>query len=185
MNYLQEVSSHKQLKQAWRHVRRKRNVTPGIDGESVKDFNSKIRTNLIKISTDLKKNKYQFSKVEEIKIPKHSNTAIQAFRAIRIYSIRDKIVQRSIQISLERIGKTSLFPELKKHEDEWLGFRPTLPDFLPVIGPSKNNKNLFYSFGHHHLGWTLGAISGKIISGMIAGENTNLNLTPYSSLRFS
>ena len=115
MNYLQEVSSHKQLKQAWRHVRRKRNVTPGIDGESVKDFNSKIRTNLIKISTDLKKNKYQFSKVEEIKIPKHSNTAIQAFRAIRIYSIRDKIVQRSIQISLERIGKTSLFPELKNN----------------------------------------------------------------------
>ena len=78
-----------------------------------------------------------------------------------------------------------LFPELGKHEDEWLGFRPTLPDFLPVIGPSKNHKNLFYSFGHHHLGWTLGAISGKILSGMIAGENTNLNLEPYSSLRFS
>ena len=77
-----------------------------------------------------------------------------------------------------------LFPELGKHEDEWLGFRPTLPDFLPVIGPSKNHKNLFYSFGHHHLGWTLGAISGKIIAGMLAGENTNLNLTPYSSRRF-
>ena len=78
-----------------------------------------------------------------------------------------------------------LLPQLGKHEDEWLGFRPTLPDFLPVIGPSKNNKNLCYSVGHHHLGWTLGAISGKIISGMVAGENTNLNLTPYSSLRFS
>jgi len=78
-----------------------------------------------------------------------------------------------------------LFPELGKHEDEWLGFRPTLPDFLPVIGPSKNHKNLFYSFGHHHLGWTLGAISGKIIAGMIAKENTNLNLSPYNSSRFS
>ena len=78
-----------------------------------------------------------------------------------------------------------LFPELKEHNDEWLGFRPTLPDFLPVIGPSKNYKNIFYSFGHHHLGWTLGAISGKIISGMIAKENTNLNLSPYSSTRFS
>jgi len=78
-----------------------------------------------------------------------------------------------------------LFPELGKHEDEWLGFRPTLPDFLPVIGPSKNHKNLFYSFGHHHLGWTLGAISGKIIAGLIAKENTNLDLSPYNSLRFS
>ena len=75
--------------------------------------------------------------------------------------------------------------DLPEHEDEWLGFRPTLPDFLPVIGPSKNYKNIFYCFGHHHLGWTLGPISGKIISGMIAKENTNLNLSPYSSTRFS
>tara|TARA_Y100000590_G_scaffold412876_1_gene508188 strand:+ start:6671 stop:7927 length:1257 start_codon:yes stop_codon:yes gene_type:complete len=78
-----------------------------------------------------------------------------------------------------------LFPELKKHEDEWLGYRPTLPDFLPVIGSSKKYKNLFYSFGHHHLGWTLGAISGKIVAGMIANENTNLDLSAYSSTRFS
>ncbi|MBD1165206.1 FAD-binding oxidoreductase [Pelagibacterales bacterium SAG-MED13] len=75
--------------------------------------------------------------------------------------------------------------DLPDHEDEWLGFRPTLPDFLPVMGPSKNHKNVFYCFGHHHLGWTLGPISGKIISGMIAKENTNLNLDPYSSIRFS
>ena len=73
---------------------------------------------------------------------------------------------------------------LPEHEDEWLGFRPTLPDYLPVIGPSKNYKNVFYSFGHHHLGWTLAAISGKIISKMIANKNTNLNLEPYSSKRF-
>jgi len=75
--------------------------------------------------------------------------------------------------------------ELPEHEDEWLGFRPSMPDFLPVIGPSKNHKNVFYCFGHHHLGWTLGPISGKIISGMIAKENTNLDLKPYSSLRFN
>jgi len=71
------------------------------------------------------------------------------------------------------------------HDDEWLGFRPTLPDYLPVIGNSKNYNNVFYSFGHHHLGWTLAAISGKIISKMISNENTNLDLEPYSSLRFS
>ena len=78
-----------------------------------------------------------------------------------------------------------LFPELSEHHDEWLGFRPTLPDFLPVIGPSKNYKNLFYAFGHHHLGWTLGAITGKIIAGMCDNKNSNLHLGPYSSNRFS
>ncbi len=72
-----------------------------------------------------------------------------------------------------------------RHEDEWLGFRPTLPDYLPVIGPSKNYKNVFYSFGHHHLGWTLGAISGKIVTKIISNEDTNLDLKAYSSLRFS
>ncbi len=76
-------------------------------------------------------------------------------------------------------------PQDEDHEDEWLGFRPTLPDFLPVIGPSKNYTNVYYSFGHHHLGWTLGAISGKIISKMIAEEKTNLDLEPYRSIRFS
>jgi len=75
--------------------------------------------------------------------------------------------------------------DLPEHEDEWLGFRPTLPDYLPVIGNSKKHKNIFYCFGHHHLGWTLGPISGKIISGMIAEENTSIDLKPYSSLRFS
>ena len=74
---------------------------------------------------------------------------------------------------------------LPEHKDEWLGFRPSLPDFLPVIGPSRNYKNVYYSFGHHHLGWTLGAISGKIVSKMISNENTNLDLQPYSSRRFA
>ncbi len=78
-----------------------------------------------------------------------------------------------------------LLPQLDKHEDEWLGFRPTLPDFLPILGPSLKNKNIIYAFGHHHLGWTLGAITGKIISGIAAGEKTNLDLTPYSSKRFN
>ena len=78
-----------------------------------------------------------------------------------------------------------LLPQLGEHEDEWLGFRPTLPDFLPILGPSLKNKNIIYAFGHQHLGWTLGAITGKIISGIVAGEKTNLDLTPYSSKRFN
>tara|TARA_B100001093_G_scaffold520196_1_gene613542 strand:+ start:3240 stop:4499 length:1260 start_codon:yes stop_codon:yes gene_type:complete len=78
-----------------------------------------------------------------------------------------------------------LLPQLGKHEDEWLGFRPTLPDFLPILGPSLKNKNIIYAFGHHHLGWTLGAVTGKIVSGIIAEEKTNLNLSPYSSSRFN
>ncbi len=82
------------------------------------------------------------------------------------------------------INAKDMLDGLPEHEDEWLGFRPSLPDLLPVLGPSKYYKNVFYSFGHNHLGWTLGAISGKIISKMIANESTNLNLSAYSSSRF-
>ena len=39
-----------------------------------------------------------------------------------------------------------MLDNLPEHEDEWLGFRPSLPDFLPVIGPSKNHKNVFLLF---------------------------------------
>ncbi len=83
------------------------------------------------------------------------------------------------------LNANDMLEGLPEHKDEWLGFRPSLPDFLPVLGPSKNYQNVYYSFGHHHLGWTLGAISGKIISNMIANENTNMDLQPYSSLRFA
>ena len=78
-----------------------------------------------------------------------------------------------------------LLPQLGIHDDEWMGFRPTLPDFLPILGPSLKNKNIIYAFGHQHLGWTLGAVTGKIISGVVAGEKTNLDLAPYSSKRFN
>ena len=60
--------------------------------------------------------------------------------------------------------------------------------FFIILGISSItifNSIVYYSFGHHHLGWTLAAISGKIISKMISNENTNLDLEPYSSLRFS
>ena len=61
---------------------------------------------------------------------------------------------------------------LPEHNDEWLGFRPTLPDFY-YYRTFKNFKNVFYSFGHHHLGWTLERI-WKIISSMISDENTSM-----------
>lgn len=50
---------------------------------------------------------------------------------------------------------------------EWIGTRPTLPDYLPAIGQSARADNLYYAFGHQHLGLTLGAITGEIFAEMI------------------
>ena len=111
------------------------------------------------------------------------NQGLRAVGTVELGGLENPISKKRIEY-VANCAK-ELLPQLKEYEDEWLGFRPTLPDFLPVIGPSKNNKNIIYAFGHQHLGWTLGAITGKIVSGILANEKTNLDLSAYSSSRFS
>ena len=111
------------------------------------------------------------------------NQGLRAVGTVELGGLENPISKKRIDY-IVRCAK-ELLPQLKLHKDEWLGFRPTLPDFLPVIGPSFKNKNIIYAFGHQHLGWTLGAITGKIVSGIVSNEKTNLNLAPYSSSRFN
>ena len=111
------------------------------------------------------------------------NQGLRAVGTVELGGLKNPISKKRIDYIVKCAKE--LLPQLKVHKDEWLGFRPTLPDFLPVIGPSSKFKNIIYSFGHQHLGWTLGAITGKIVSGIISGENTNLDLQPYSSKRFN
>ena len=110
------------------------------------------------------------------------NQGLRAVGTVELGGLENPLSKKRIQYVVNCAKE--LLPQLKEHEDEWLGFRPTLPDFLPVIGPSKNNENIIYAFGHQHLGWTLGAITGKIVSGILANEKTNLDLSAYSSSRF-
>lgn len=67
---------------------------------------------------------------------------------------------------------------------EWMGARPTLPDYLPAIGHSRRAANLFYAFGHQHLGLTLAAITGEAIGALVAGEASAINLAPFDIERF-
>tara|TARA_B100000214_G_scaffold301353_1_gene231764 strand:- start:2300 stop:3547 length:1248 start_codon:yes stop_codon:yes gene_type:complete len=111
------------------------------------------------------------------------NQGLRAVGTVELGGLKNPLSKKRIDY-IVRCAK-ELLPQLKDHENEWLGFRPTLPDFLPVIGPSKNYKNIVYAFGHQHLGWTLGAITGKVVSGILANEKTNLDLSAYSSSRFN
>ena len=111
------------------------------------------------------------------------NQGLRAVGTVELGGLKNPLSKKRIDYIVNCAKE--LLPQLQNHDDEWLGFRPTLPDFLPILGPSLKNKNIIYAFGHQHLGWTLGAITGKIISGLVAGEKTNLDLTPYSSKRFN
>jgi D-amino-acid dehydrogenase len=53
-----------------------------------------------------------------------------------------------------------------------------------VIGKSQKNKNIIYGFGHQHIGWTLGAVTGKIINSICSNRIPNINVDPFSPSRF-
>jgi D-hydroxyproline dehydrogenase len=65
---------------------------------------------------------------------------------------------------------------------EWMGARPTLPDYLPAIGRSRTG--IFYAFGHQHLGLTLAAATGEAIGALAAGETPPFDLSPFAIERF-
>lgn len=67
---------------------------------------------------------------------------------------------------------------------EWMGARPTLPDYLPAIGRSSRARNLFYAFGHQHLGLTLAAATGETVAALVSGEKPLLDTAPFALERF-
>ena len=78
------------------------------------------------------------------------------------------------------------FPAINTDDrNHWLGFRPSIPDYLPVIGPSPGHADLFYAFGHGHVGMTQSAITGKLIAQALQGVTPEIDLAPYSIQRFS
>ncbi|MCH8081974.1 MAG: FAD-binding oxidoreductase [Proteobacteria bacterium] len=66
----------------------------------------------------------------------------------------------------------------------WMGCRPTLPDFLPALGPAPGLENLYLSFGHQHLGLTLAPVCAEILSDLIAEGKTALDISPFDIKRF-
>ena len=84
---------------------------------------------------------------------------------------------------IEQAARRAL-PSLKQRGDTWLGFRPTFPDALPVISRSSKHPSVVYAFGHQHIGWTLGAVTGKIIDSLSRDHIPNIDISAYSPSRF-
>lgn len=66
----------------------------------------------------------------------------------------------------------------------WMGFRPSLPDSLPVLGRSDTCGNVFFNFGHGHVGLTAAAPSGRLVAELIGGVKTAIDPAPYRVGRF-
>jgi D-amino-acid dehydrogenase len=64
------------------------------------------------------------------------------------------------------------FPKINTHDySSWACLRPMTPNMMPIVGPSKKAKNVYYHTGHGHLGWTLSAGTAKLLAQQIKGDN--------------
>ena len=66
----------------------------------------------------------------------------------------------------------------------WMGFRPSLPDHLPVLGRVPDGRNIFFAFGHQHLGLTLAGVTARIIAAGVMGRHPEIDLSPFAANRF-
>ena len=90
------------------------------------------------------------------------------------FGSKTKEINRRVINFLERTAKP-LFLDTKKHYSEWVDLRPSMPDSIPVIGQSSKNPYIYYCFGHQHVGWTLGGISGKLIAQEVSENKIDVN----------
>jgi len=67
---------------------------------------------------------------------------------------------------------------------KWMGPRPSHPDSKPVIGRSPRYRNVFFAFGHDHLGLTMAGITGKLVAELATGKPTTVDLAPFRPDRF-
>jgi D-amino-acid dehydrogenase len=79
-------------------------------------------------------------------------------------------------------GLIDLGPRIE--DKPWQGTRPCMPDMLPVIGQSQNEKGLWMNFGHGHQGFTLGPASAVVLATMMEGGTPDIDVKPFRPERY-
>lgn len=100
------------------------------------------------------------------------------------FALRDAI-KTPVQLGRAEPIARDLFPLAERLDTEpWMGARPCTPDMLPIMGRAPRHDNLWFAFGHAHHGFTLGAVTGRLLAEMITGEPVFVDPAPYSPERF-
>lgn len=67
---------------------------------------------------------------------------------------------------------------------QWMGFRPSMPDSLPVIGRAPKLPQVVMAFGHGHLGLTQSAGTAELVCDLVEGRSPAIDITPFRPTRF-
>jgi len=96
-------------------------------------------------------------------------------------SINEKRVQAIVDSAHQYLSGDSAKFEVS---DVWTGMRPVTPDGVPVIDRIPNVDNLIVATGHAMLGMTMGPVTGKAVSEIVAGDPHSIDLMPLKFGRF-
>jgi D-amino-acid dehydrogenase len=79
-------------------------------------------------------------------------------------------------------GLAATYPE--ERISVWMGHRPSMPDSLPVLGPSSASPDVIYAFGHGHVGMTAAPMTGHIVAELVSGRPAPIDISPFAASRF-
>lgn len=89
------------------------------------------------------------------------------------------------RIAVIETGAKKMLPQLNSQaRTQWLGFRPTLPDSLPVISSVPDKENVILAFGHQHLGLTCAPVTAELVTDIICGRKSTIDMSLYDVKRF-
>lgn len=84
------------------------------------------------------------------------------------------------------LRKAAMFlPDLKTEGGvQWMGFRPSMPDSLPVLGRADATPRVVYAFGHGHLGLTQSTGTARIVADLLTQSAPPIDISPFAPNRF-
>ena len=87
------------------------------------------------------------------------------------------------RIQLLEQGARAIFPDLGAPDRSWMGFRPSIPDSVPVIGTGRDSR-VIHAYGHGHIGLTLAPITAQMVTTLVQGAPPDARIAPCRPDRF-
>lgn len=111
------------------------------------------------------------------------NGGVRVGGAVELGGLRLKPNYKRADILLNKAKR--FLPGLKSEGgSQWMGFRPSLPDSLPVIDRSSKDRRIIYAFGHGHLGLTQSAGTAELVAHLAGETPAPIDMSAFSARRF-
>ena len=95
--------------------------------------------------------------------------------------VQDRVVAQMLRRALRFVpGLASL-----KAVRAWTGFRPAVPDNLPLIGPWGGADGIWLAVGHEGLGITTALATARLLVDHALGRTADIDPTPYLPARLA